>query len=319
MNRPTFIMMCGLPCSGKSVMAQQLATAYGATIFSSDALREEMFQDVNNQEHNQELFVELHKRIKACLKNGKSAIYDACNINYKRRMAFLQEIKNILCEKICVLMATPYQQCLNRNAVRDRKVPEHVIKKMRMNFDVPYWYEGWDEINVHYSLIGIMSSFRADYFPCEWCDSVMNFQQDNKHHTLSLGDHCLETLYHVAGTYELDIEYDETDQTDYNALSVAAALHDLGKVDCKTFVNSKGETTQEAHYYGHERVGSYNCLFFDYGADPLDVAILIRWHMQPYFWEKNNSEKLHNKYHQLWGEELYQDIMKLHAADKTAH
>ena len=313
-------MCVGLPCSGKSTKAQELAKEYNATIFSSDALREEMFGDVNHQDNNQELFAELHKRIKDCLRSGKSAIYDACNINYKRRMAFLQELKNIPCEKICILMATPYKQCLNRNVVRDRKVPERVIKKMLMGFDIPYWYEGWDVINVHYSLIGIISSFRTELFPCEWCRTVNDFNQDNKHHTLSLGEHCFETLYNVAETYELDIEDDDDDTpNDYNALYVAAALHDLGKIDCKTFMNSKGEATQEAHYYGHEHTGSYHCLFFDYGADPIDVAALIRWHMQPYFWERDSNEKQHNKYRNLWGEELYHDIMKLHEADMAAH
>ena len=77
MDIPKFIMMVGLVASGKSTKAKELADEYNATIFSSDALREEMFNDINNQAHNQELFVELHKRIKDCLRSGKNAIYDA--------------------------------------------------------------------------------------------------------------------------------------------------------------------------------------------------------------------------------------------------
>jgi hypothetical protein len=38
--------------------------------------------------------------------------------------------------------------------------------------------------------------------------------------------------------------------------------------------------------------------------------------MQPYF---NKEEKTKNKYRKLWGEQLYQDIMKLHEADLAAH
>ena len=132
--------MIGLPCSGKSTISKELVEKYNATIFSSDELRIEMFGDVNDQEHNQELFVELHKRIKDCLNNGKSAIYDACNINYKRRMAFLAELKNIPCEKICFVMATTYEECIRRNSERERKVPEHVITRMYHNFNIPYIY-----------------------------------------------------------------------------------------------------------------------------------------------------------------------------------
>ena len=52
MDQPKFIMLCGLPASGKSFKAQELAKLHEATIFSSDALREEMFNDVNDQTHN---------------------------------------------------------------------------------------------------------------------------------------------------------------------------------------------------------------------------------------------------------------------------
>lgn len=142
MDKVYFLMLVGLPASGKSTKCKELAEKYNATIFSSDELRIEMFGDVNDQTHNQELFVELHKRIKNCLSNGKSAIYDACSINYKRRMAFLSELKNIPCEKICVVMATPFTVCKMRNEVRERKVPVHVIMRMYKNFNIPYWYEG---------------------------------------------------------------------------------------------------------------------------------------------------------------------------------
>ena len=82
--------MIGLAGSGKSYHAKELAEEYDATVFSSDALREKMFGDVNHQADNDVLFKELHKRIRECLASGKSAIYDACNISYKRRMEFQQ-------------------------------------------------------------------------------------------------------------------------------------------------------------------------------------------------------------------------------------
>lgn len=97
MNKPIFIMMIGLPASGKSGQAKKLAAKYDAEIFSSDALREEMFGDVNHQTNNDVLFKELHKRIRGCLTYGKSAIYDACNISYKHRMEFLKSLNRIHC------------------------------------------------------------------------------------------------------------------------------------------------------------------------------------------------------------------------------
>lgn len=306
---PKFTMLCGLPASGKSTVAQKLAEECDATIFSSDALREELFGDVNHQDNNQELFIELHRRIKNCLKDGKSAIYDACNISYKRRMAFLAELKNIPCEKICVLMATPYEECLRRNVERERRVPEHVIKRMYMSFNIPYWYEGWDYIEIEYS----EGSQNKYGMVTEWLDTVMNYDQDNSHHALSLGEHMRSAAAYMRNklcltTYKNDI-----------TLIGATLLHDCGKPFCKTFINGHGETTSEAHYYSHQYCGAYNSLFFTYlneFADKLDIAIRIMWHMQPYF---NKEEKTENKYRKLWGDELYQDIMKLHEADKAAH
>ena len=43
--------------------------------------------------------------------------------------------------------------------------------------------------------------------------------------------------------------------------------------------------------------------------------------MIPYFWEKDkeNGEKTRLKYQKLWGNDLYNNVMELHKADKDAH
>lgn len=306
MEMPKFIMMCGLVGSGKSTKAQELVVEYDATIFSSDALRAEWYGDEAIQGDNTKLFTELHRRIKDCLRAGNSAIYDATNIDYKRRMSFLAELKNIPCEKICVVVATPYEECLKRNAERKRKVPEKVIKRMYRQFDIPWYYEGWDRIEVEYG------EYENSLGLCrEWFESVYDYNQHNSHHSLTLGEHCRQTLRYIDNHAKPIVMSTELRQ--------AAIIHDCGKVFTKTFTNGKGEVTEQAHYYNHERCGSYDSLFYEKPCSHLYVAVLIRWHMQPYFWEKDNNEKSHNKYKKLWGEELYNDIMALHEADKNAH
>ena len=298
----TFIMMVGLVGSGKSTEAQKLAEKYDANIHSSDAIREELSGDINNQDINDLVFRTLHKRIKEDLHSGKNCIYDATNISYKRRMAFLRELTSIPCEKICVLMATPYEECLKNNANRDRVVPEYVIEKMYRNFDVPWVYEGWNDIIVMYN----NTNYRL---PNNFYLTNKHFNQHNTHHTLTLGEHCEAVCAKLNNVSK--------------ELKLAGMLHDCGKPFCKTFKNTKGEITEQAHYYNHEHTGSYDSLFyredFSHKIDPLYIAVLIRWHMQPYFWEKDNNEKQQNKYRKLWGEELYSDIMKLHESDKNAH
>ena len=299
-----FICMVGLPGSGKSTYAAKLAKQYNAVVCSSDDLREKLFGNATNQKHNVDVFEVLHKNIKDALYSGQNVIMDSTNISYKRRMAFLQELKNIPCEKICVLMATPYDQCLKNDTLRDRHVPEYVIERMYRQFDIPWYYEGWDSIWLEY-----FSDSRNSFgLAQEWTSGVKNYNQDNSHHDLTLGEHCLQAVKH------LDEHTPVSDSVRY-----ATMIHDCGKPFCKTFVNGKGKVTEQAHYYSHEHTGSYNSLFYDMLCSKLYVSVLIRWHMQPYFWEKDNNEKLHNKYKRLWGEQLYSDIMKLHEADKNAH
>ena len=134
-----FYMTIGLPGSGKSTYVERMNDVI---IHSSDNIRQELFGDINDQTHNEEVFRILHKRIIEDLSNGKNVVYDATNINYKRRMEFLKSLNRFHCEKIALLFMTPIHVCIARNMMRERKVPENVIMKMYHCFYIPYYYEG---------------------------------------------------------------------------------------------------------------------------------------------------------------------------------
>lgn len=301
MNKPTFTMMVGLPGSGKSTYAKELAERTNAKICSSDAIREELTGDINSQTNNEKVFKLLHRRIKEYLTNGENVIYDATNINSKRRRAFLSELTHIPCVKDCVIIAVPFEECCKRNESRERTIPKEVIERMYKNWNTPYFFEGWDSVTIERDeydtkIIGF------------WVSDHMNFNQDNPHHTMTLGEHC--------AAVGKSFEHNPT-------LLCAGMLHDCGKPFTKSFINSKGEETGVAHYYQHHCVGAYDSLFYLYPeeVDDLDVSIIINLHMQPYFWEKDaeNGEKTMNKYKKLWGDWLFDYIMRLHEADKKAH
>lgn len=305
--KPKMFMLVGLPGSGKSTLARNLAMRHDVNIHSSDAIREELSGDVNNQNINELVFKTLHSRIKEDLRKGKNCIYDATNISYKKRMSFLQELKNINCEKVCIFMATPFSTCLHFNFERERVVPQEVIERMYRQFDPPVYYEGWDRIEVKYYCNPSFSAISHT----EWMERYMSYDQENHHHSESLGRHAFRVYTKMKEIYPYLI-FD-------NEIHAAAALHDCGKPFAKVFKDSKGNDSKEAHYYNHEHIGAYDSFFYRTTGDALYIALLIRWHMQPYFWEKDNNEKQHNKYRKLWGEELYHHIMALHYADKEAH
>lgn len=144
-----FIMLVGIPYSGKSHLAEKLAKKYSAKIHSSDELREELFGDVNAQNSNRELFAELHRRVINNLRAGKNAIYDATNINRQRRVEMLEMArKRSGCECICYFLDTPLDVCFARKKLRFRVVPDEVIRKMYNAIEPPSLDEGWDELRV---------------------------------------------------------------------------------------------------------------------------------------------------------------------------
>lgn len=312
-HTPKIMMMVGLPGSGKSTFAQNIITDTGKPIIhSSDALREELTGDVNNQDNNVDLFNELHKRIKDDLRNGKDVVYDAINISKKRRTAFLNELKNIDCIKICVLVMTPFDKCIEFNANRERVVPEDVLHKMIRNWCPPSTNEGFDSIIVKYNVdkddTGIWSIKTLFEGDC----GIDNFNQENSHHSLTLGQHCRKAADYI-------LEHDENNLV----LQAAALLHDVGKIMTKSNINGKGEIDGDFHYYQHHCVGAYEAMFYAKELyfseeDVLYISNLIYYHMHPYLsWNQSKSVERRNRI-QI-GEKMFDDIMLLHEADVAAH
>ena len=307
------IYLVGLPASGKSTYANELKNK-GCNVHSSDSIREELHGDENTQGDSKEVFSILHKRVIEDLKSGKNCVYDATGISSKRRMAFLNTISHIDCKKICILFATPYEVCLERNKNRERKVPEEIIKRMYMNFNIPYLYEGWDEIKV------IWSEFSRDKYSYLYCiQRVEKYNQNNIHHHLTLGEHLTKAFF-----ISVDKDFG-------GCINEASALHDISKPFTATFFDMKGNKTKDCHYYGHENVSAYDALFilkesnnyfYKYDEDIyndkeiLYICSLINLHMKPYTWKQ---EKTKEKYKKLLGEEMYEDLMNLHYCDVNAH
>lgn len=301
-----FYMMVGLPGSGKSTTAK---TFGDVVIHSSDAIRAEILGDVNDQTQQELVFETLQGRVFRDLLGGKNVVYDATNISYKRRMAFLQQLKAKRISSlwtVCVFLATPLEVCLANNAVCERSIPDCVIERMYRKFDVPMQAEGWDEIYV----VG-------DEHHQDEIDSLMTrlskLEHDNPHHEYTVGQHCMATHQYMIHHYK------ESDV----CLLYAALLHDIGKEKTKVFLDSHGVTTETAHFYNHERVGAYESFSYTGNLSErqrLMVALLIRWHMWPYVVElSDNPTKTANKVRRLVGEDIWKQITVLNDCDRHAH
>lgn len=332
--KPKFYMLVGLPGSGKSKIAEEYRER--AYICSSDALRKELYGDETDQKHNEEVFAELHKRIKRCLSDGFDTMYDACNISKKRRAAFLKELKNIDCEKICLCVMTPYEICLERNKARERSIPEHAIKKMYLNWCPPDVAEGFDsvkllfpfEIEKSFEKYDLDNLFRKG-------TEFMQFDQKNKHHSLTVGEHCWAAARFISHLFEENYGWlmgqEEYVRNNLFLVEDAAWLHDIGKPFTASYYNGRGEKTDELHYYQHHCVGAYDSIFYlrnntpardldndDEKAKWLAISNLIYWHMHP-FTSWKQSYKAMNRDRKLMSEQTFKNVLLLYEADRSSH
>lgn len=141
----TLFVMCGCPGSGKSTWAKKNLS--DAVYVSSDEIRMELFGTYEPGVDEDAVFDQFYGRIKAALASGKDAVADATNLGPGRRRKSLQCLSSND-EAVAIVMDTPLEECIRRNAERDRKVPEDAIRRMYQLFSAkkPRRNEGFREI-----------------------------------------------------------------------------------------------------------------------------------------------------------------------------
>ena len=298
------IVTVGLPCSGKSTWAKEFKEKEGVgnyIIIESDEYRTHLFGNKQDKETNTKLFEIIHGDIYQALSVGRNVILDATNLSQKHRKTLLQKIAKLNVHKTCVLFATSYDICLERNEKRERKVPIEIIKRMRENFNVPMYNEGFDNIEIIYSYNN------AEYNISDFLNMADEFDQKNVNHTMTLGYHST-----AVANYMLENKVDDH-------IYLAALLHDVAKPLTQVFTTFKGEPTEDAHYFSHDNCGAYESLFYlnehcHRTKDILFASALINYHMRLYFSKSDKSKK---KLLNTVGEDMYYFLKLLHEADKT--
>lgn len=143
--KPTLYILVGLSASGKSTKAKELAIKHNSIIVSSDSIRGEL-GDVIDQSNNNEVFRIFHQRIKDNISNNINVIADATNITIKSRHSIIESVKNIDCNIVGIVIDKPIDRCIEDNINRPHPVPEYVIRRQFNNFQMPTLNEGFDII-----------------------------------------------------------------------------------------------------------------------------------------------------------------------------
>lgn len=313
-KQPKLFMLIGLPGSGKSTFARNRVKFYDnkwreteLVIVSSDSIREELYGTRSCQKDPTRIFEIARERVIDSLEQGYDVIFDATNITRKNRISFLNKIPAYT-EKFAQICWAPISTCIERDLKREFSVKANIIWKMAYKFQMPFYDEGFDHICISYP-----EDFnRKTYIEEDILNpSNINMSHDTPYHSFSIWEHCKKAEEYAVNNM-------------FSSFVVDAALyHDIGKFFTKSFVNSKGEVTDRAHFYNHENVGAWlslgmlnsNSKTTTDNNSIIYTAWLISQHMLICALRQGGKNKYLDHLPRTW----YHDLYNLFECDQAAH
>jgi len=152
MQKPFLLIFCGIPCSGKSTLAQRVADKledeynYSTVVITSDTFRHMVSTYRRTFEPELEQFVRgaTYQTIREALRCGLIAISD--DINYYRSIR--RQLKRISdqakADYAIIYVNTPLEVALKWNKKRGEPIPNSVIEEVYNKLDKPGEKYRWD-------------------------------------------------------------------------------------------------------------------------------------------------------------------------------
>lgn len=298
-------IMIGLPGSGKDTVIKNIIQnmpeqeQLRTEVLSSDNLRIELF-GWEDQTKNGIVFQEMNKRCKEALSAGWNVIYNATNLNKKRRMALINEMRKYQINIYAILCLCPLGTIYERNFIRcERRLPEDKLLQMFRTMDIPLKYEGYDKI----LFINTDNRYKSEAMIDWFLEIGRDYDQKNEHHNDTVQNHLLLTA-------QMAFEYSQDEN-----LYEAGRFHDIGK----PYSREWNEEKQKYTYYEHHRISSYLYLLYyiyDNGIlglqeipeDALQISTLIYHHMDKFIGNLDKTKE-------LLGDDLYKKLEMLMKAD----
>ena len=149
-DKPKFIVLVGVPGSGKSTVTSKLIQKYPNTeVVCPDEYRKKLGGSYNNFKDEKKIWSNLCPTdIRNSLDAGSNVIFDATNVGVKRRKSVLQWVNGLDVEKVAIVVQVDIDVAKRQNKLRDpdKIVPDHVIDNMFKSFVYPTKDEGFDKI-----------------------------------------------------------------------------------------------------------------------------------------------------------------------------
>jgi len=224
--------------SGKSTETKKIKQATGAAIVSSDVIRAELYTGIPYEEQDQKKVFEIvHTMINEHLKLENDVIYDATNLNRKKRKHFISTLGKGH-EVIGYFVCPPIEVILKRALERvgtSEFVPLDKIMKVLRNFHVPLLEEGFSYIDY----VGNKNYSIYEEYP-------VNYDQNNPYHNLTLEKHADKV-------FENALKLGLFDRLENKQILYSAVYyHDIGKPLTRSF-----RKDGFCSYIGHDNVSAY--------------------------------------------------------------
>lgn len=265
-------VMSGVAGSGKSTIAETIAKD-GAIIVSSDKIRENLFEtldeSVQNKECNRKVFDELYKQVQENLEKQRDVIIDDTNLSQKKRMYIYERFKDMVDETTILStfenLDTLYER--NRNRPLNKMVPDEVVFRQYLSMQPPRKGIDCDNYVVYGNRESVLEEIDK-YI-------LINNKHDSIHHLETIKEHIDMLLYLTSNDIAID-------------LVLVAGFHDMGKFVSKQAKKDKNGNTYYS-FAGHENVSAMYAAVFGYNDD---IVTIIQHHMKAH----NLSEKTINRY-----------------------
>ncbi|NTW61117.1 ATP-binding protein [Candidatus Saccharibacteria bacterium] len=144
-------IMCGLPYSGKTTYAKELASINHLELVSIDDIREKYGFHWGDKEANADewkaIFKEVDDTIITSLRKGKSLIYDSTNHDRASRDRLRKLATSVGCESKTIFMNTPMEIIMRRRTDNQKNptrshIPEHLFNVTLESYEAPSSEEG---------------------------------------------------------------------------------------------------------------------------------------------------------------------------------
>lgn len=151
-----FVVMVGLPGSGKSTLITQMKKEKPYTVISTDDIFEEWGKE-HDMDYNaafktfefKDVEREMNNRLRNALNKRKNVIVDRTNMTVKSRARMLHSVPKGY-KKIAIVFDVDPTELKRRLDKREKetgkKIPTSVIDNMRQSYQIPSKAEGFDEI-----------------------------------------------------------------------------------------------------------------------------------------------------------------------------